>query len=627
MPLPGAPGWDCLAELHWAGPLVAHARIKGDEKQMVISGQADLTKVQLAYGKMFSKPAKVPFTVTLSGTVAKMQNLELQNLQAMLGAIKIAAHGSIDGITSNEASVSLHIETNSMPMQEVGPYVAGSLPAGVALSGSSKLNADISGTLASCRLAAKWQAKDLVVTIGNTFVKPAGVPFEVSLIGELLRPPSPPASPVQTLNFQTLAGTLGPVEWSGNGSYKTVGRKSDLSISMKTNTWSIAEFAHLVPMLESYRPTGRITVEARATGNPDAPLANGTALLESVGAHYQESEVSALNGTVNFTQQDIGSQRLAGQLNGSDFSMQFAGHKLQTQPDIHLDATFADLDLNKLLPPPAPAASAFNFDVPVAEAASASGASGMAALPMKLSGHLAVAKIHHTYFQGQSLDMKWNLTDVTPDLAHVGGTATLRQGPGHLLNVDKLAAQSRLARIALLPIVTLQKMDTNGVLKGMGVPSLQDIPFDSIKGDYVLQQGVMNVKDFDLTGQTLAVQTQGSIGLAGIQPLNLTIQMKLAAGAIGGTVGQILQDENGRPTLHFTATGTVNDPKVHLDMHQAGQKAVQELGKQLLKSFGLGGGNTSAPAAGDSNSNPPPPSGNAPDPAADIQKALKNIFH
>jgi hypothetical protein len=59
--------------------------------------------------------------------------------------------------------------------------------------------------------------------------------------------------------------------------------------------------------------------------------------------------------------------------------------------------------------------------------------------------------------------------------------------------------------------------------------------------------------------------------------------MKLAAGSIGGTLGNILQDENGRPTAKFLITGTMANPQVKLDLKETGQKAVQEVGKEIMK--------------------------------------------
>jgi hypothetical protein len=247
---------------------------------------------------------------------------------------------------------------------------------------------------------------------------------------------------------------------------------------------------------------------------------------------------------------------------------------------------------------------------------------------MTLSGHLSVGHIKQEFYDAQNLDMKWKLAGATPDLAHLGGTASLKQGAGKLTDVEKLAERSRTARIALLPIITLQKIDRNGLLKKLGLPSLQSIPFDGIHGDYFFQSGTMNVKTFELAGRDMNVSTLGTIGLAGEQLLNLRITTKLMHGGIvGGTLGELITDESGRPMLTFTVQGPAVDPQIRLDMREAGRKAVQKVGEQIFKGLGLGGTNAAAPSNETAPSQAPAPPNQLQNPAQDIQKALKNIFH
>ena len=175
-----------------------------------------------------------------------------------------------------------------------------------------------------------------------------------------------------------------------------------------------------------------------------------------------------------------------------------------------------------------------------------------------------MANIKQTYYEGQDAHLKWNLTEVTPDLSKVSGTASLKQGPGKILNVDKLAASSRLGKIILAPLTVLAKLQQKGLLQQVNLPSLMAVSFDSLVGDDVLRSGVVEVKTFDMNGRDLTIQNHGTVGLAGAQPINLNVVMKLAAGSVGGTVGQIMNDENGRSTLKFTATGPAANPQVKM---------------------------------------------------------------
>jgi len=79
-----------------------------------------------------------------------------------------------------------------------------------------------------------------------------------------------------------------------------------------------------------------------------------------------------------------------------------------------VEATITELDLAKLLPPlETPAPSATQGWHPALESV-VWAAPAPAMLPMKLTGHLTVGHIKHEFYDAQSLDVKWNLTDVTP---------------------------------------------------------------------------------------------------------------------------------------------------------------------------------------------------------------------
>jgi hypothetical protein len=231
---------------------------------------------------------------------------------------------------------------------------------------------------------------------------------------------------------------------------------------------------------------------------------------------------------------------------------------------------------------------------------------GLASAPqtvLQTSANIALADIKQEFYEGKNLQLTWNLTDITPDLAKVNGTANLKQGPGKILNVEKLAATTRIGRVALAPLETLTKLQNKGVLKQVNLPSLQTITFDSLVGDYVLHAGVMTIKTFLLNGQELTVQDQGTVGLAGVQPINMNVVMKLAAGSVGGTLGDLIKDESGRPTVKFKATGTVADPQVKWDVQEVEKKAIQQVGQEILKNK------------------------NVQDAVDNLQNSLKGLFH
>ncbi len=609
-------------ELKLEGPILGAARLKGNQDKMDVTAEVNLDKVRVAYAQQFSKPSNVPMSVSLRGTLTGLQDLEIGELKTVLGSLQLTGHGKVLAVASAQPQMNLHVQSNTFQVNELMTYAATALPPGLSVKGRAQFAADVSGTQTSSQFAAKCDGNDLEIALADQFQKPAGVPLRASVVGEKV---------AQTVTLQSLSAALGSIELKGKGSIQTGAAIPKFQLSLKSNAIALADLAQLSPLAASYKPSGTAALDVRASGTADAPQANGSLNLQNVSLHYQQSDLTQITAPVTFTQQDVLIPKLTGKLNGSDITLKLAGHRLQTQPDINVEANITELDLAKLLPPVPSASVGGLLDVFVAEAWAA--VPPAAAPPAKLSGHLTVGHIKHEFYDAKNLDFKWNLTDVTPDLSQVNGMSTLKQGPGLLKDVEKLAAMSKSARIALLPIATLQKMDKNGFLKSLGLPSLQTISFSGIHGDYAFRSGVMDIKAFEVTGDDLNLNTTGTIGLAGVQPLDLRVTMKLAPGSIRGTLGQVITDESGRPTLAFAAKGTASNPNVHLDMREAGQKAIKQLGQELFKGFGIGqqapppsnaAPDSQQPQQGQPQQAAPSPQSN---PAEDLQKAFKNIFH
>ena len=410
---------------------------------------------------------KIDQPIKASATVKGDEEKVDFNSQVSLGAVSVSGHGQVLHPTTTP-SIAFHLETNAFPVKELLKYAPGSVPEGVTLDGNTHLSVDLSGTTADMHFAAKVDGTDLHAAKGQDFSKPAGMPLELSAIGD--------RTAAGKITLTTLTARLSSNQVVGSGTYEPRLKDAFVNFTAKATNWSVQDLAMVSPMLMGYHPTGTLSFDLHASGLASAPSTS-----------------------------------------------------------LHTTAK------------------------------------------------MIMADIKQEFYEGKNLELNWNLSDITPDLARVSGTANFKQGPGKILNVEKLAASSRIGKILLAPVETLAKIQKKGVLQHVNLPSLQSIPFDSVVGDYLLKSGVVNIKTFNLNGQALSIQNQGTIGLAGVQPINLNVLMKLAAGSVGGTLGNILTDESGRPTIKFTATGTVSDPKVKLDVQEVGKKALQEAGKELLK--------------------------------------------
>jgi hypothetical protein len=136
--------------------------------------------------------------------------------------------------------------------------------------------------------------------------------------------------------------------------------------------------------------------------------------------------------------------------------------------------------------------------------------------------------------------------------------------------------------VLFLPVTLLQKASkaAGGVVK---VPSFDNVSYREMTGDYTFKAGVMTVTKYELVSPDLGATMKGTVGLTGTQPLNLTSVVKASAGMIGGTIGEILNDEQGRATLNLIIKGTLNEPSVTGDFADVKKKLQQKYGDDLIK--------------------------------------------
>jgi uncharacterized protein YhdP len=179
----------------------------------------------------------------------------------------------------------------------------------------------------------------------------------------------------------------------------------------------------------------------------------------------------------------------------------------------------------------------------------------------RVHGQLRVGKIDNLVYEGRDLDLKWALEGIDPTLEKLTGTMTLRQGPGALQNLEALAGVSSGARVALMPLIALQTMNRLGVVK-TGLPDFNHVAIDRIEGNYVFQQGTMELKRFEMAGPQLSTSASGTIHLP-TERLALNVDLR---GDVDGKLG---------------ISGTMKQPKVQV--HSLKQKAFKATLKNILK--------------------------------------------
>jgi hypothetical protein len=481
--------------------------LEGDLARLNLGGNLHLDNVQLRYGKQFAKPAKVPFSFSFNGTVLKQSSADIREFGLKLGTLNASGNARVDGLAQKLPSLSLHVVTNEFSTTDLLALLPGRLPPGAKIQGPAKLSADVSGTPASFKAAAKFSGQDLVITSSDTFKKPAGMPFEATFKGESV-------GNGERLNIESLLLVLGHIQTTVAGQSITQGQDARLALTVRTNDFPLDELSKLSPAAAGYQFSGPGHLDMKITNLQSAPMVDGVFTLHQLNVKSAQEQLQ------------------------------------QAEARIH-------------------------FATPNALAAPAR-------LSLKTDGQLTAQHVHNDFYDGDMLKLVWGLTDVNPALDKISGTVQFNQGNGAMHHLDKLAGESSIAKVVLMPIQTMQKIQGQGLFKSIGLPALDNLVFSSIRGDYAFHAGVMDIRAFELLGHDLSMNTTGSIShLMSDRLLNLRNQVVLAKGSVSGGLGQALQDDQGRPTLKFTITGPSDHAQVVPDLKEAGQKVMQQLFKNV----------------------------------------------
>jgi hypothetical protein len=318
--------------------------------------------------------------------------------------------------------------------------------------------------------------------------------------------------------------------------------------SAKAEIKSLAKLAEMAPGLAAaYAPTG--TASASLDYSYAGALSvKGKASFGGVGAAFQDHELSGLGGSLDFTKDSAAAPDIAGKLDGEDLKASFSAR----------DLTLKDL--------PATAAPGANGAAAHGVPAAAAGAP----FYMDVSGKAEVGAIEHPNFHCGPASMKMNLVNISADMKALDGSASFTAGPGKFAQLYSLADRYKAAKVALYPLLVLQKASKLG--KALHLPDFNNIDFDRIEGDYSFGKGLMKINKSSLTATVANVSSSGSIDLPAEKlDMRISTQLKQASGI------------TMTAPVAMTVKGTFDNPSVKADIKSlAEQPAVK---KALDKAF------------------------------------------
>ncbi len=442
------------------------------------------------------------------------------------------------------------------------------------------------------------------------------------------------------LNLTTMALSLEKFQLTGPGVKVRASGQADpnnINLSLSPLELDLAKVAGLLAPAPGLELAGHVQAELKISGRPSQPAgmaAVGFAQLDRVTAKGPGLPGPLdVSGRLELERQNIKRLELKGKLGETAFTAQGSGQGLFTKPDLVMNLTADQADLEKLLASPqvrvgSPGESAKKKD----EGKDRGGEPPAVQVNASAKGRLSVAALKYKFMTLRDFNVTYEFRDniltlgsITSAVAPAGAlAANLRldlSKPGYdykgLISLTKAEvapiAQSFLSKevgkftgLGFLEAtfsgsgVTFEslrkhltaKIKTNltgGTVEGnpqlqeagkfLGVKGFDNFKYDSLKGDFNVAQGMVDVAGA-LASACCPVDLKGQVGLDGATKLSPEVRLspQTAQAGLAKTIMSVApKDKNGFHVVPLSITGPIGDLKVGLDEAKLATHAVDKV--------------------------------------------------
>jgi AsmA protein len=160
------------------------------------------------------------------------------------------------------------------PILEQLPMFAGMIPGKLNLTGPASFSVATAGNKEAFQLNANTDMRGMGITFGKFFDKPANIPMNFSSSISMKK------DMTQITAFDMVVGAITA---KGSGLIQKVQDKSHFSIGIQTDPVQLQAAQNFIPMLQSFKPNGSITIKATIVGGASPFAMNIQASSDRLG--------------------------------------------------------------------------------------------------------------------------------------------------------------------------------------------------------------------------------------------------------------------------------------------------------------------------------------------------------
>lgn len=166
-------------------------------------------------------------------------------------------------------------------------------------------------------------------------------------------------------------------------------------------------------------------------------------------------------------------------------------------------------------------------------------------------------RFRHEYLEASDFHAQAALKNITGDITKMRGSVSIKSGSGTFYQVQKTSEKDRIYYIVSMPLVLIHRMNRVGALK-FGY-KINDVSFNAIGGDYDLNDGKVEVKNFYMEGKEFSAYASGQLDFSN-ETMKLKIYTISGKYYSMGSLPEALTDASGKPALAFTIEGKMTKP-------------------------------------------------------------------
>ncbi len=166
-------------------------------------------------------------------------------------------------------------------------------------------------------------------------------------------------------------------------------------------------------------------------------------------------------------------------------------------------------------------------------------------------------RFRHEYLEAADFHAQAALKNITGDITKMRGSVSIKSGSGTFYQVQKTSEKDRIYYIVSMPLVLIHRMNRVGALK-FGY-KINDVYFNAIGGDYDLNGGKVDVKNFYMDGKEFSAYATGQLDFSN-ETMKLKIYTISGKYYSMGSLPEALTDASGKPALAFIIEGKMTKP-------------------------------------------------------------------